>query len=148
MAANGWPGAKKWAENAQDIGPTLVGGSKKHGGPDVGPTRAREAWAKLGIKGSSIAEDAPGHDFPIDPAIEMPRLTVKMGGVLQGFPEDWKWQGGKTAAWKQVGNAFPPPVAAAVGRSITAALNKQSVSSSNFTAQPERPDLALLEFPS
>ena len=145
MAANGWPGAKEWAANAQGIGPTLVGGSKKHGGPDVGPTRAREAWAKLGVKGSSIAEDAPGPDFPTDPAVEMPRLTVKMGGVLQGFPADWKWQGGKTAAWKQVGNAFPPPVAAAVGRSIRSSLNKLPLAPSNFAAQPQRPDSTLLE---
>ena len=46
MAQNGWSGAKQWAENANKIAPTLVGGSKKHGGPDLGPTRARSAWAQ------------------------------------------------------------------------------------------------------
>ncbi len=40
MKAKGWRGAKAWAERANDVGPTLVGGSKKHGGPDLGPTRA------------------------------------------------------------------------------------------------------------
>ena len=34
MAENKWKGAKKWAQNANKIAPTLVGGSKKHGGPD------------------------------------------------------------------------------------------------------------------
>ena len=43
MAENGWRGVDRWAEQASDIAPTLVGGSKKHGGPDLGPTRARRA---------------------------------------------------------------------------------------------------------
>lgn len=145
MAEGGWPGAAKWAERARGIGPTLVGGSKKHGGPDLGPTRAREAWARFGVKGSSIAEEAPGPDFPVDPAIEMPRLTVRMGGVLQGFPADWDWQGGKTAAWKQVGNAFPPPVAEAVGKSIAAALRTEAIPNGSIPATPAHPDQALLK---
>ena len=145
MAEGGWPGAAKWAERARGIGPTLVGGSKKHGGPDLGPTRAREAWARLGVKGSSIAEEAPGPDFPVDPNVEMPRLTVRMGGVLQGFPADWEWQGGKTAAWKQVGNAFPPPVAQAVGQSIAAALSREDIPTGSIPAAPAHPDQALLK---
>lgn len=121
MGVNGWPGAEKWALRANGIGPTIVGGSKKHGGPDLGPTRAREAWAKLGVKGSSIAEEAPGPDFPVD---ENPRLTVRMAARIQGFPDRWEFYGKKTSAYRQVGNAFPPPVAKALGESIFAALNK------------------------
>ena len=127
MGANGWAGADSWAAQATSIAPTLVGGSKKHGGPDVGPTRAREAWKKMNVKGTSIAEEAPGPEFPIDHPAYMPRLTVAMGGVIQGFPEDWDWAGGKTAQWRQVGNAFPPPVAHAVGESIRNALNKEEL---------------------
>jgi DNA (cytosine-5)-methyltransferase 1 len=41
---------------------------------------------------------------------------------LQGFPDDWKVTGRKTAAYRQVGNAFPPPVAQALGTAIAAAL--------------------------
>ncbi|WP_235933478.1 DNA cytosine methyltransferase [Corynebacterium qintianiae] len=122
MAARGWPGADEWARNAAAVAPTLVGGSKKHGGADVGPTRAKEAWKKLGVKGTSIAEEAPGPDFPVDDPDILPRLTVQMGGVIQGFPEDWKWAGGKTAQWRQVGNAFPPPVAEAMGLAVKQAL--------------------------
>ena len=39
MAEGGWEGAKAWAEKANGIGPTLVGGSRKHGGPDRPDTR-------------------------------------------------------------------------------------------------------------
>lgn len=136
MAENGWPGARTWARTANTVAPTLVGGSKKHGGPDVGPTRAKEAWKKLGVKGTSIAEEAPGHDFPVNDPLHLPRLTVRMGGVIQGFPDDWQWAGGKTAQWRQVGNAFPPPVAKALGISISRALNKTPLSTNLLPAKP------------
>jgi hypothetical protein len=41
---------------------------------------------------------------------------------LQGFPDSWQIAGRKTAAYRQVGNAFPPPVAKALGAAIGAAL--------------------------
>jgi DNA (cytosine-5)-methyltransferase 1 len=73
MMKNGWKGANQWKESACDIAPTIVGGSKKHGGPDLGPTRARKAWASLGVDGKGIANESPEKDFD-----GMPRLTVEM----------------------------------------------------------------------
>ena len=113
MASNGWVGAAAWREHAQAIAPTIVGGSKKHGGPDLGPTRARQAWAALGVNGKGIAAEAPSSDFE-----GMPKLTVRMVARIQGFPDDWQFCGGKTAAYKQVGNAFPPAVARNVADSL------------------------------
>lgn len=117
MSVNDWSGAEAWCAKADEIAPTIVGGSKKHGGPDLGPTRARKAWASLGVNGSSIAEDAPAPDFE-----GMPRLTVRMVARLQGFPDSWSFAGKKTAAYRQVGNAFPPPVAQAVAQNLRAAI--------------------------
>ncbi|HZB89488.1 MAG TPA: DNA cytosine methyltransferase, partial [Terracidiphilus sp.] len=117
IAARGWKGAKAWKKQASEIAPTLVGGSKKHGGPDLGPTRAKKAWAALGVDGMGIADSAPSPEF-----VGMPRLTVKMAARLQGFPEDWEFVGGKTAAYRQVGNAFPPPVAHAVAAQVRRCL--------------------------
>ena len=51
-----------------------------------------------------------------------PRLTVRMAARVQGFPDDWKIEGKKTAAYRQVGNAFPPPVAEALGVAVRNAL--------------------------
>lgn len=122
MAARGWRGADAWREQANEIAPTIVGGSKKHGGPDLGPTRARRAWASLGVEGRTIAVEAP------DPFHnDMPRLTVPMVARLQGFPDDWHFTGAKTNAYKQVGNAFPPPVARAVGMQVAHALRQRKL---------------------
>lgn len=117
MAQGGWRGADAWRLRANDIAPTLVGGSKKHGGPDLGPTRARAAWASLGVDGRGLADDVPSPDF-----VGMPRLTVRMCARVQGFPDEWQFAGKKTPAYRQVGNAFPSPVAQAVASQIASAI--------------------------
>ena len=117
MAENKWKGAKSWAKHADKIAPTLVGGSKKHGGPDLGPVRARNAWAELGVDGRSVADSAPGPDFE-----GIPRLTSRMMARIQGFPDTWTFGKKKTAACRMIGNAFPPPVARAVGIKIKECL--------------------------
>ena len=108
MEENGWCGVTEWRRKANSIAPTLVGGSKKHGGPDLGPTRARSQWQRLGVDGKGIADLPPGPDFPIN---GLPRLTLRMVARLQAFPDSWLFAGGKTAAYRQIGNALPPPVA-------------------------------------
>jgi len=120
MASRGWPGADAWRAGAQDVAPTIVGGSKKHGGPDLGPTRARAAWAQLGVDGLGLADAPPGPSFPPGGT---PRLTTPMVALLQGFPAAWAFRGLKTSAYRQVGNAFPPPVARALGHAIRSALD-------------------------
>lgn len=124
MAVNGWHKAKEWAAAANKIAPTLVGGSKKHGGPDLGPTRARKAWAELGVDGKGIANEAPAKDFD-----GIPRLTSRMIARLQGFPDTWTFGSKKTNACRMIGNAFPPPVAKAVGEKIKECLNYEFVNS-------------------
>ncbi|BCK54243.1 cytosine-specific methyltransferase [Nocardia wallacei] len=111
------------------IAPTLVGGSKKHGGADLGPSRAKASWKQLGVSGMGVAND-------IETCLEKrteerdlfgpdgPMLTVRQAAIIQGFPDEWEFSGGKTAQYRQVGNAFPPPVAKAVGESILDVLQK------------------------
>lgn len=126
MAQNGWEGAKVWKERANKIAPTLVGGSKKHGGPDLGPSRARAAWKQLCVNGSIIGNEAPAKDFKgykdKEEYKNMPLLTLRMAARIQGFPDWWEFSGRKTHAYRQIGNAFPPPVAKSVGQEIYSAL--------------------------
>jgi DNA (cytosine-5)-methyltransferase 1 len=131
MAADGWAGADEWARKADGVGPTLVGGSRKHGGPDLGPTRAREAWRRLGVDGRGLADAPPPADAAPD---HMPRLTRDMAAVIQGFPLQWRFHGRKTASYRQVGNAFPPPVAQAVGTRIRMAIEAARGTSSTDLA--------------
>lgn len=120
MGEKGWTGLEAWVAGANRIAPTVVGGSKKHGGPDLGPTRARRAWAELGVDGLGIANEPPSRDF-----VGNPKLTKEMIAVVQGFPVRWNFGKKKTAACRMIGNAFPPPVAEAVGIQIRRCLNHE-----------------------
>ncbi|MFE7142500.1 DNA cytosine methyltransferase [Streptomyces sp. NPDC057644] len=135
MASADWELARQWADGAMSIAPTLCGGSRKHGGADLGPSRARKAWSQLGVNGSSVADEPPG------PGAALPvRLTVRQMALLQGFPADWAFAGSKTSVYRQVGNAFPPPVAEAVGRSLAAALGRADTTSRSVI--PQTPGMA------
>lgn len=123
--------AEAWRDQANGVAPTIVGGSKKHGGADLGPTRSRIAWAKLGVNGKGLS-DAP----PLPNFIGMPKLTVEMAALIQGFPPNWEFVGKKTPAYRQVGNAFPPPVAKAMGGAIIRALEAQGKPKSRYLQMP------------
>jgi DNA (cytosine-5)-methyltransferase 1 len=124
MSSDGWTGATEWAARASKIAPTIVGGSKKHGGADLGPTRAKRAWAEMGVDALGVADAPPskGQRFEIGP-----KLTTEMVARLQGWSDDypWEFQGRKTSRYRQVGNAFPPPVAHAVGAAILRAFRHE-----------------------
>lgn len=136
MKYKGWSGADSWALRANGIAPTIVGGSKKHGGADLGPTRAKAGWLRLGVDGKGIANEAPGADSPLD---LIPRLTNQMVARVQGFPAEWEFSGKKTSIYRQIGNAFPPPVAAAIATSIREALgvSYSEVNSMEASVEPQ-----------
>lgn len=119
MASDGWTGAEAWAARARGVAPTIVGGSKKHGGADLGPTRAKAAWRLMGVDGKGVADAAPDRSTPAD---HVPRLTNRMVARVQGFDDSWQFAGRKTSVYRQIGNAFPPPVARALGEAIADAI--------------------------
>ena len=69
------------------------------------------------MNGKSLSNEAPDPDF-----VGMPRLTIRMTARIQGFPDSWKFAGLKTATYRQIGNAFPPPVANAVATQLRTAI--------------------------
>lgn len=136
MASRGWKHADEWARLADGIGPTIVGGSKKHGGADLGPTRAKLKWAELFVDGKGVVDVAPDAEAP-SARETMPRLTVEMVARIQGWKaeDDWKFAGRKTSQYRQVGNAFPPPVAKAIGEAIIAALRHEGPARTDVLAE-------------
>lgn len=119
MSSKGWPGAADWSRRACEAAPTIVGGSDKRGGADLGPSGSKRAWARLGINGGSVADEVPGSDQAAD---HEPKLTVPQVARLQGFPAEWQIAGRKTSAYRQVGNACPPALATAVGKAVAQAV--------------------------
>jgi DNA (cytosine-5)-methyltransferase 1 len=141
MAEHGWRGAARWAARADGIAPTIVGGSKKHGGPDLGPTRAKRAWREMGVDALGVADAAPSAS---DPANLLPKLTTAMVARIQGWDDEdyhWTFTGRKTSTYRQIGNAFPPPVACALAHQVRRALDHEGtprdlVEQSNFAHDP------------
>lgn len=131
MAAGNWPKEKldEWVRQASKIAPTIVGGSKKHGGADLGPTRAKAAWEAMGVDAKGVADGPPGPNNPRVKGALHPMLTVAMVARIQGWYghefEQWEFLGGKTSKYRQIGNAFPPPVAKALGEAIRKALRQE-----------------------
>ncbi|MFC4588735.1 DNA cytosine methyltransferase [Sphaerisporangium corydalis] len=129
MASRGWAGAEEWRVMANEVAPPIIGGSKDRGGADLGPTRTKNIWARLGVNGGSIADDVPGPDFVLRVGTAptdrkgLPKLTVPQVAILQGFPQEWVITGAKTARYRQVGHACPPPLATALGTGLARALS-------------------------
>ncbi|MFB6613427.1 DNA cytosine methyltransferase [Streptomyces sp. NPDC056367] len=125
MSAGGWAEAPRWAAQADQPAPTLVGGSWERGGADLGPTGSKRAWARMGVDGATVADTVPNADFRWAPEFGrtgMMALTVAQAALLQGFPPSWRFEGRKTAVYRQVGHASPPPVGRVLGSAIAAAL--------------------------
>jgi DNA (cytosine-5)-methyltransferase 1 len=126
MASRGWPDAARWAAQADQPAPTLVGGSKNRGGADLGPTGAKRKWATMGVDAHTVGNEVPSPDFAWDPALGrdgMVKITVQQAALLQSFPESWEIAGLKTARYRQVGHATPPPVGEALGLAVAEALD-------------------------
>ena len=93
----------------------------------------------MGVDGLGIANEAPSPDTSVS---FVPKLTVGMVARLQGWKDEWGWEftGLKTSRYRQVGNAFPPPVAEAVGKSVIAALRREGEPRQLALSEAERCD--------
>jgi DNA (cytosine-5)-methyltransferase 1 len=75
--------------------------------------RAKENWV-VGYHRRLIAGRGPVKKVPK----RMRRITVEEAAALQTFPDTWKFIGGQSSRYRQIGNAVPPLLAQAVAERL------------------------------
>jgi len=85
-------------------------------------TAAQRVWSELEIWPNGVAEDRERARAFVAKNGHF-RLSVADCAILQGFPDDWPFQGATYMSLGQIGNAVPPPLAYAVAAAIARVLH-------------------------
>ncbi|WP_207691687.1 DNA cytosine methyltransferase [Desulfonema limicola] len=86
-------------------------------------TAGQKAWGDMQIWPSGVQADRKkASAFPAKNGHF--RLSVQDVGLIQGFPESWKFSGAVYQILGQIGNSVSPPVAYQVALSVANVLKK------------------------
>lgn len=109
------PGDPRWDRESDQPAPTIRAGNKN--GANLSWVLRMDTQSKATLP-RPVSEPAPTMQFAHranlaqwQTATESVRITVQEAAILQSFPADYPWQGAKTKAFEQVGNAVPPLLA-------------------------------------
>lgn len=83
----------------------------------------QKSWGDMNIWPNGVQADRKvASEFPAKNGHF--RMSVQDVGVIQGFPENWKFAGAVYQALGQIGNSVAPPVAYQVAKNVALALQK------------------------
>ena len=108
-----------WRDLPEDLQKEYMKGSYYLGGGKTGMARR-------------LSMDEPSLTLTTSPAqkqterchpIETRPLQIREYARIQTFPDNWEFQGSLTAKYKQIGNAVPVNLSAAMGRALVRLLN-------------------------
>ena len=106
-----------------ELSPTIRSGlsGPRHTTSILNSVSAAKRLRALGIWGSGVAATREAAQAFVAKHNDY-RLSVPEVGILQGFPEEWKFVGATYMQLGQIGNAVPPALGYAVASSIAAVL--------------------------
>lgn len=106
-----------------DLSPTIRSGlsGPRHTTSIVNSVAAAKRFRALQIWGSGVAPTREAAQAFVAKHDDY-RLSVPEVGLLQAFPEDWKFTGATYMQLGQIGNAVPPALGYAVATSVGSAL--------------------------
>ncbi|NLB69231.1 MAG: DNA (cytosine-5-)-methyltransferase, partial [Lentisphaerae bacterium] len=108
-----------WRNLPRDLQKKLLKGSFHLAGGKTGIGR-RLSWDEPSLTLTCApAQNQTGRCHPE----ETRPLTVREYARIQTFPDDWRFSGSVMSQYRQIGNAVPVNLAAALGRSLIALLN-------------------------
>lgn len=108
-----------WRDLPDDLQREYMKGSYFLGGGKTGMARRLSLKEPSLTLTTSPAQKQTERCHPL----ETRPLQVREYARIQTFPDDWEFQGPLTSIYKQIGNAVPVNMAAALGRSLVRLLN-------------------------
>ncbi|MEN2434930.1 DNA cytosine methyltransferase [Weeksellaceae bacterium A-14] len=109
-----WDKEKRRLNYAKDLEPELMTHSNTHSF-----TNRFQVVNGQGISHTVVAHIAMDGHYYIHPDKKQNRsITVREAARIQSFPDDYFFEGSRTAAFKQIGNAVPPLMAEKIAEKI------------------------------
>ena len=118
QARDSGPGAERDPRSADDPSYTIRANGSGSNPSGVKWVEEDEHWGHTRpattIMGDARVSQPGGHHEPGKQSQNATRVTINEAAVLQSFPADHPLQGGKGAQFRQIGDACPPLLAAAI----------------------------------